>query len=571
MQRYSKLFIKTKKSAKEFDSKNASLLIKAGFIHQTMAGVYTFLPLGLRVLNKIENIVREEMNKIGVELYISSLSPNELWEQTGRINDVDVLMKTTAANKASLSKSTNEYILNSTHEELITPIAQENNISYKDFPFAFYQIQTKFRNEARAKSGLLRGREFRMKDLYSFHSSVEDFREYYKKSKEIYMNVFNRVGIGEDTYIAMASGGDFTEDFSHEFQMRIDVGEDLLFRVPSTGDVYNKEVAPSKAPYNLPADEEIKEMQEVEGAGVIGVNELAKFLNIPVEKTTKTIIFVDENKNVVAVAVRGDYDIDEEKLKKVLNAKQVELASAEIVKEVTGAEVGYAGILNLPQNVKVIIDDSVIGRVNFECGANRTNYHNINVNFGVNLPEPEQVYDIKVTKEGDLYPPTGEKYEVFKGSEVGNIFPLNTKFSNAFGYKLINSNGEKQDVIMGCYGIGTTRLMGVIVEKYNDDRGIIWPETITPYDYHLITLGDEDNNKAIDLISKIEATGKEVLWDDRIDSSMGEKLADADLIGIPNRVILTKRSLEKGGLEIKKRQNSDSQIVTIENFLASIG
>src|SRR3989338_6933863 len=245
---YSKLFGKAKKSSKAYDSVNAALLQKAGFIDQVMAGVYTYLPLGLRVLNKIENIIREEMNKIGEEIFMPSLTPKLAWEQTERLNTVDILMKTAPANKFALAKNATEYILNPTHEEVVVPLGQKFVLSYKEFPFALYQIQTKFRNEPRVKSGLLRGREFRMKDLYSFHTSVEDFKKYYEKSKEVYFKVFERLGLKDETVIVLASGGSFTDDYSHEFQTFCETGEDMIFFAKSKNVYYNREVAPSFAP-----------------------------------------------------------------------------------------------------------------------------------------------------------------------------------------------------------------------------------------------------------------------------------------------------------------------------------
>lgn len=568
MQRYSKLYTKTKKNSKEYDSVNATLLLKGMFVHQIMAGSYAYLPLGLRVLNKIESIVREEMNKIGTELYLTSLAPKELWAESGRLETIDVLMKTAPANEISKSKSTNEYILNCTHEDMLTWIMREFNTSYKDFPFALYQIQTKFRNEARAKSGVLRGREFRMKDLYSFHTSEEDLKKFYEVAKQAYVNVFNRLGLGDETVIALASGGDFTKEFSHEFQTRCEAGEDLIFFDKKSGVYYNREVAPSKAP-DFKQDSEKKKREDVEGKGIIGVEELAKFLNIQVENTTKTILFEDENGKVIAAAVRGDYEIDEIKLKTITGAKELKLASAETVKKVTNAEVGYAGLLNLPEEVSVYMDNSMEGRVNFEMGANKTDFHSINVNFGDDLELPEKFYDFKVAKEGDINPETGEVYEVFKACEVGNIFPINTKFSEAFDYKFTDEDGQQKLVYMGSYGIGTTRAMGVIVEKFHDDKGIIWPESVAPYDVHLVTLNIEDS-QVEDLIKQIEATGKEVLWDDRTEASAGEKFADADLIGIPTRIVLSKRSLEQGGVEIKKRNSSESKVVSIDELVNNL-
>jgi len=570
MQRYSKLFGKPNKNAKQFESVNAYLLQKGAFINQTMAGVYTFLPLGLRVLNKIESIIREEMNKIGQEVLMPALAPKELWEQTGRLETVDVLMKTSGANERSKQKSTNEYILNCTHEDVVTPIAQQYTLSYKDLPFALYQIQTKYRNEARAKSGLLRGREFRMKDLYSFHASQEDLKRYYEESKAIYWNVFRRLGIADKTVMALASGGDFTPDFSHEFQIRCEAGEDTIFLDKKTGVAFNKEVTPSKASNSDYPDEELLEMAEVEGIDMIGVENLAKFLNIPVEKTTKTILFENEKGEVLAAAVRGDYEVHEEKLKKISGSQEIKLASGETVKRVTNAEIGYAGILNLPAEVKVFMDDSLAGRKNFECGANKTNFHSINVNFGRDIDLPEKFYDIKTAKQGDINPDSNEPYEVFQACEIGNIFPLNTKFSKAIHYTYTDENGEAKPVYMGSYGIGPSRVLGIITEVFHDDKGIIWPETVAPYDYHLVTLGDKLDDQALDLINKIEERGKEVLWDDRTDVTPGQKFADADLIGIPTRIILSERSLTQGGLEVKKRQDATGTILSSEEFLKTV-
>ncbi len=419
--RQSHLYTKTKKEApKDEISKNAILLTRAGYIHKEMAGVYTFLPLGLRVLNKIEAIIRHHMDTIGNELSMSALSPRELWEKTGRLDIVDVLMKTEGANKASLEKSTNSYILNPTHEELITPIVKEYARSYKDLPVAFYQIQTKFRNEARAKSGLLRGREFRMKDLYSFHRAETDLKLYYEKSKEVYMNIYRDLGIGDDTFITVAGGGDFTKDFSHEFQTITDAGEDIIYLDRKNKIAYNKEVVS------------------------------------PENEARLSVIF----------------------------------------------------------------------------------------------SELEQV----------------------KACEVGNIFPLGTKFSKAFDYTYSNEHDEKCDVYMGCYGIGPSRLMGVIVEKCPDEKGLVWPASISPFSLHLLVLTKDTTSKTTILAEEIYGTltarGVEVLFDDR-DVSAGEKFADSDLIGIPMRIVVSDKSLEKGGVEIKERIAINTSIITVEELYAS--
>lgn len=417
--RQSQLYTKTRKEAPSDEvSKNAILLTRAGFIHKEMAGVYTFLPLGLRVLTKIENIVRHHMDKIGTELVMSSLAPRENWEKTGRFESVDVLMKTAPANTASEEKSTNSYILSPTHEEIITPIAAEYARSYKDLPCAFYQIQTKFRNEARAKSGLLRGREFRMKDLYSFHRSEADLNDYYEKAKVSYMDMCRDIGLGDDTFITLASGGDFTKDFSHEFQTVVEAGEDVIYLDRKNNIAYNKEV------------------------------------------------------------------VTEE------NAKRL----------------------------------------------------------GVDFDSLEQV----------------------KACEVGNIFPLGTKFTKAFDYTYTDEGGKQQEVYMGCYGIGPTRLMGVVVEKLADGKGLVWPASIAPFSMHLIVLSKDKDSEtwktAEDLYKKLTDNHVEVLFDDR-EEQAGSKFADSDLIGIPMRVVVSDKSLEKGGVEIKERTSETSEIVTVEELL----
>jgi len=564
---YSKIFGKTKKDSKKYDSANATFLIKGGFIDQVMAGVYTYLPLGLKVLNKIENIIRVEMNKIGNEVFMPSLTPQSLWEKTGRLGTVDVLMKTTPANKFALAKHSSEYILNPTHEEVVVPLGQRFILSYKDFPFALYQIQTKFRNEPRVKSGLLRGREFRMKDLYSFHTSIEDFKKYYEKSKEVYFKVFERLGLKEETVIVLASGGSFTDDYSHEFQTFCETGEDILFFAESKSVYYNREVAPSVAPKVVEKDKELLPKKDVLGKGIIGVQELANYLKIPVEKTTKTLIFETDDNRVIISAVRGGYDINEDKLRKIVKCKALKLASPETVKKVTGAEVGYAGILNLPKEIEVFIDESVNNRLNFECGANKTDYHSTNVNFGRDLPYPKEFYDIKLAKEGDSYPETKEKYQVMKAAEVGNIFPLYTKFTDAFNYKFIDRDGKEKPVYMGCYGIGPSRIMGVIVEKFHDDKGIIWPASVAPYQVHLIGLDlkDEKMSSKVHKVYKVlKDNNIEVLFDDREDVTAGEKFADADLIGVPIRLVVSKRTEDK--VEFKKRNEKETKLLSLEEI-----
>lgn len=569
--KYTRAFARTNKNAKEFESVNATLLIKAGYVDQVMAGVYSYLPLGLRVLTKIENIVREEMNEIGTEVLMPSIVPTELWEKTQRLEKVDVLMTTKPANPAAKAKNDSEYVLSPTHEEVVTPLAQKFNLSYKDFPFAPYQIQSKFRNEARPKSGLMRGREFRMKDMYSFHSSIEDFREFYERAKQVYFKVYERIGLGADTVLAAASGGDFTDDFSHEFQTKCDTGEDTIFYAAATKTYYNKEVAPSKAPKSTQTNTTPQPLKQVFGENIVGVDDLCKFLNITPDTTTKTLIFQTDS-GVIVAAVRGDYEVNELKLKKVAEVKWLKLADAKTIEEVTGAKLGYAGILNLPSTVRVFLDDALADLVNFETGANKTNYHTVNINWDRDLPKPQKFYDIKLAKETDLDPETGKLYTTFKASEVGNIFPLYTKFTDAFNYKFTDKDGTLKPIFMGCYGLGTSRVMGVLVEKFHDSKGIVWPKSVAPFTVHLVGMNLDQKavfDRAQEVYSQLEAAGVEVFFDDRVETSAGEKLADADLMGMPYRVIVSTKTGDN--VELKSRSESESKVVSMEELIKELG
>jgi prolyl-tRNA synthetase len=405
----SQLFTKTQKNApKDETSLNAQLLIRGGFVDKLMAGAYTILPLGWRVMKKIEQIIREEMNAIGgQEIFMPSLQPKENWETTERWNTMDDLYKVKDA-------SDREYALGPTHEEIISPLMKKFVNSYKDLPFAAYQFQNKFRMELRAKSGILRGKEFLMKDLYSFHINQEDLDEYYKKAKIAYKNIFDRCGIGEKTFLTFASGGSFSK-YSHEFQTLTSAGEDIIY-------ICNK--------CNLAINKEIK----------------------------------DETP---------------------------------------------------------------------EC------------------PECK-----------------GTDFREEKAVEVGNIFKLGTKYSAPFDLTVTNEKGEKTPIIMGCYGIGLQRLMGTVVELESDEKGIIWPQSVAPFQVHLISLGK--NEEAQKIYADLEKNNVEVLFDDRKDLSAGAKFADADLIGIPWRVVVSEKSLIGGGVEVKKRNKKESEIVEIEKLIEKI-
>lgn len=406
----SQLFTRTQKNAPQDEvSVNAQLLIRAGFVDKLMAGTYTFLPLGLKVFRKIENIIREEMLGLGAsELLMPSLNPKENWEKSGRWESLDNLFKFTSF------YSKNEYALGATHEEVISPLMKKFVFSYKDLPTATFQIQNKFRDEKRAKSGILRGREFFMKDLYSFHANAEDLDAYYEKAAQAYKRIFERAGIGAKTYYTFASGGSFSK-YSHEFQTLTDAGEDNIY---------------------------------------------------------------------------------------------------------------------ICDKCRVAVNDEIIDDLEHKCPLCGSS---------------------ELRQE--------------KAVETGNIFKLMTKFSTPFELTFKDQEGKENDVLMGCYGIGLNRLMGTIVELYHDEKGIIWPENVAPFQVHLLSLGE--NEEAEKIYEQLKQKNVEVLYDDR-EASAGEKFADSDLIGIPLRVVISKKSLAAGGVEVKKRNESESNVISIEEFLESL-
>ena len=562
--RRSKLFIKTLKEAPTDEvAKNAQLLIRAGYIHKEMAGVYVYTTLGLRVLEKIKQIIREEMDAAGGnEVMMTVLQPRELWEKTDRWDDrkVDNWFK-------SKLVSGSEVGIGLTHEEPIVDMMASYVSSYKDLPISIYQIQSKFRNEKRAKSGLLRGREFVMKDMYTLAKNQAEHDEIYEKIAAAYHRVYERLGIGDITFRVKADGGIFTSRYSDEFQMISSIGEDTLFHVPDTDIYINEEVASSLAPEHIQPADRIA-MTEQHTPGVKGAGKLAETLGVPIERTVKTMLYRLDDK-LTAVAVRGDYDVNEIKLRLATGVKKIELADEVSIREATGAEVGYAGLINLPDEVDIIIDDSVEPLVNFELGANRTDYHNINVNWDVDLARPEKFYDIKQAKLGDIHPETGKVYEIVRGVEVGNIFPLETKYTDALGVYYSDQSGKKQSIIMGCYGIGVSRVMGVLAEDFSDDKGLIWDKSIAPYSVYLVSIGKKGSEVADRLYEELTQVGIEMLYDDR-DERPGKKFADAELMGIPYRLTVSDRGVEAGEYELVDRKSGETKNLTAEQLIDTL-
>ncbi|QQS19309.1 proline--tRNA ligase [Candidatus Saccharibacteria bacterium] len=557
----SQLVTRTSKTAPaEEVAKNAQLLIRAGYVYKNMAGVYSYTPIGLRVLERIKHVVREEMDGIGgQELIMSSLQPKETWEKTGRWDEkvVDIWFK------SHLQDGT-EVGFGWSHEEPIIEMLKTFISSYKDLPVYVHQFQTKLRNEVRAKSGIMRGREFVMNDMYSMCVDEPQHEAFYQAAMDAYMRVFARIGLGDDTYITYASGGAFTT-FSHEFQTICDAGEDYIFLVPSTKQAFNAEIAPVKsAPVEQASD--MKKIEVFDEPETIGVEALVAKLGIPITSSTKTMLY-DTDKGLIAAVVRSDYKLNEDKLKAVADADWLQLATAEQVRKVTGAELGFAGLYRLPETVHCFVDESCEHLVNFETGANETGKHAYNVNWEQDVAHPTEFYDIKLAKQGDLYPETGEAYEVYKTAEVGNIFNFGTKKSEDMDFAFTNEVGVRQFVHLGSYGIGITRLMGVIAEKFSDEKGLNWPAVVAPYQLYVIQIGQETEvvENAEKLCEIAQSWGVTVLYDDT-DKRPGEKFADADLLGIPHRVVVSSKTIKAGNYEYKARTSGDAQMVSIDKL-----
>lgn len=559
--KYSKLFPKTiKQTPQDATLVSHQLLHRGGFIRESVAGRYYLLPLGWRVNQKIQAIIKDEMDKAGSqELSAPVLHPIALWKETNRTTSVGFeLMKVKDRNEM-------EFVLGGTAEEMIVDLIRKFQISYKDLPLNLYQFSTKFRDELRARGGLLRTREFTMKDAYSFDISEEEFKKEYRNMWDAYTRMFERMEL--KTIVVESDNGYIGGEYCHEFVVESEIGESKFLVNKDGSYAAHEDVAKFQLEQKQETEAE-KPLEEVEGKGIIGVEELAEYLHIPVEKTTKTILFEDENGRVIAAAVRGGFDINEVKLMHAAKVYQLKLASPETVRRVTGAEVGYAGLLNLPKDVKIIMDESMWGRKNFEMGSNRTNYHAINVNFGRDLLEPEQYYDIKLAKAG-YTAPNGQKLIAKRGIEVGNIFQLGFHYSAKMkGAEFIDKDGKPQPYYMGCYGIGLGRVMATLVEAFHDDKGILWPESVAPFQVHIVGLDLEAasvRKKAEEVYKLLQAEGIEVLFDDRVDVSAGAKFADADLIGIPYRVVISKKTADK--LEIKKRSEKETTFKTLKQLI----
>lgn len=531
------------------DVKSHQLLLRAGFIRQNTSGIYSFLPLGKRVLQKVETIVREEMDAInGVEVLMPAMQQAELWQETGRWYSYGPeLMRLK-------DRHNRDFALGATHEEVITSLLRDEIKSYKKLPLTLYQIQAKFRDEKRPRFGLLRGREFLMKDAYSFHATRESLDQTYEDMVQAYTNIFTRLGLNFRAVIADsgAIGGKDT----HEFMVLSDIGEDTIAYSDSSNYAANIEMAEVNVSYEVPS-EELQEVQRVDTPNQKTIEQIASYLNVEATRCIKTLIFKADDEFVIVLA-RGDHEINDIKVKNVLQAKVVEFATEEETKELMKCEVGSLGPIKIPVGVKVIADHAVSAIRNAVCGANEPGVHLTNVNperdFGV-----DQYEDLRFILEGDPSP-DGKGTIVFaKGIEVGHVFKLGTTYSEPMNGTFLDENGRTQPYVMGCYGIGVSRVMAAVAEQFQDEKGLMWPAAVTPYDIHLVPVNTKDDSQvalADDLYKLMKSYRFDVLYDDRPERA-GVKFADADLIGLPIRITIGKKAAE-GIVEVKIRRTGES-------------
>ena len=559
--KFSKMFGQTLRDAPA-DAEVAShkLLVRAGFIRQLGAGVYSTLPMAKRSIDKLENIMREEINRIGgQEIVMPVVNPAEVWKETNRYFEIGDEMSRFQDRKGA------DMVLAMTHEEVVTDLARKLVQSYKQLPMLVYQIHTKWRDDARPRAGLIRVREFTMKDSYSLDVDEAGLDVQYRAHYQAYFNIYNRCGL--PVKAVLADVGMMGGSMSHEYMYLTPIGEDTLIICEECGYTANRQIALFKKP--VAEKEAPLAMEKVATPGTSTIKELAAFLDIPESKTAKAVFLMatitedkqDKAKLVFAV-LRGDMELNETKLTNAIKAKELRPALEEEIKA-AGAVAGYASPVGL-KDVWVVVDDLIEHSPNLVAGANEDGYHFKNVNYGRDFTA-SLVTDIAAAEEGYACVNCGTELTSSRGIEVGNIFKLGTNYSKKLGATFLDQNGKSNPIVMGSYGIGSGRLLASIAEEYNDEHGLIWPVTVSPYHVHLVSLrGGEDQAEKI--YQDLTAAGLEVLFDDR-DETPGVKFNDADLIGIPIRITVSKRSLEEGGAEFKLRRSKDRSSIPLADVV----
>ncbi len=549
--RISRLFGKTlHEIPADVETISHQLLLKAGMIHQIASGIYSYLPLAWRVITKIKNIIREEMNNAGgQELMMPALQPAELWYESGRDVSFGKGLFTLT------DRRQHQLVLGPTHEEVITKLVQHNVQSYRDLPLLLYQIQTKFRDEPRPRSGLIRIREFDMKDLYSFDIDDQGLDTSYNKMLKAYQNIYQRCRL--PTILVEADSGAIGGKDSHEFMVAAETGEDKILSCTTCNYAANLEKAQSiksSIPNNPPLP-----VEEVATPGAETIDEVSDFLKIPKDQTLKAVFYIADD-DIIFVIIRGDIEVNEIKLKNTIRANELRMASEEEVIK-AGIVAGSASPVGI-SNFKVIADESISSGTNFVAGANKTGYHLKNVNFPRDF-KVDLIADIASAKAGEECPKCGGLLITANGIEVGHIFKLGTFLSETLGAHFTDTDGTARSIVMGCYGIGVGRLLAAVIEQSHDNKGIIWPVPIAPYHIYLCPLFIDDPNvmtAAEKLYTELMAHDIEVLFDDRIESP-GVKFNDADLLGIPFRVTISPRTIRENRVEIKKRSEKEADLI----------
>ena len=563
--RYSRYFIPTHREApSEAEVISHKLMLRAGLIRKLTAGIYTYLPAGLRCIRKVENIIREEMNRAGaIELLMPAVQPAELWQESGRWNlyGKELLRFKDRHNR--------DACLAPTHEEVITDLVRKEIHSYKQMPINFYQIQTKFRDEIRPRFGLMRGREFIMKDAYSFDADEQGAEKSYQAMYEAYNRIFQRCGLRFKA--VEADTGPIGGSYSHEFMVLADTGEDQIVSCLECDYAANLEKAEIREPENgsgLEKGEQSPPLEPVETPGIKTVEEVTKFLNVSPAELVKTLIFVADG-TLVAALVRGDHEINEVKLKNLLGAENLELAGPELIQEATGAPLGFAGPVGL--KIKTVADYAIKSMNDFVTGGNKADLHFKHVSLGRDF-DVDLFGDIRLATPQDTCPRCGGPIEFKRGIEVGHIFKLGTKYSEPLRAFFLDEHGQERPIIMGCYGIGVGRTVAAAIEQNHDENGIIFPIPIAPFEVIILPLQIHDSRvveTAERIYTQLKDMGVDALLDDR-DERAGVKFNDADLIGIPVRVTVGSRGLERGVVELKLRAEREAEDVPVEEATSQV-
>lgn len=540
------------------------LLLRAGMARQLASGIYTYLPLAIRTLHKIQAIVREEMNRAGAqELLMPAMQPAELWHQTGRW---DVYGPELVRLQ---DRHERPFALGPTHEEVITSLVRDEINSYKKLPINLYQIQTKFRDEVRPRFGLIRCREFIMKDAYSFDTTQEGLDRNFQAMYDAYTRIFTRVGL--NFRAVEADAGAIGGKGTYEFMALCEIGEDTIAYSEEGDYAANLEKAEVVYEPSAKPEGEVPATQKVHTPGVKTIDQLTQALNVEAKKIIKSLIYrVDDQ--LVMVLVRGDHELNDVKLKNLYDATQVGMASEAELRELTGAPAGFVGPVGLdPKKVEIIADQFVQDVYDGIVGANETDYHLIHVVPGRDFTV-SRFADLRNITEGDVCPRTGGAIKFARGVEVGHVFKLGTKYSQAMGATFLDENGRSQPMIMGCYGIGVSRTIAAVIEQKNDADGIIWPVAVAPFHVHVIPVNvkvEEQRQTSEQITDQLQRAGIEVLFDDRPERA-GVKFKDADLIGLPLRITVSDKAAQEGTIEVRVRKNGDTHVVKLDELVPTV-